>query len=211
VDVRTRIRFNPELESTHFIVPGLAAIILMMICALLTSIAITREKETGTLEQILTTPVTPGQVVVGKLAPYVIVGAVDSALVLAVGRLVFGVPMVGSWWALAAYSLLFVLIALALGLLVSALASTQRVAMFAALVATFLPTMLLSGFVFAHASMPLLLRIVGQLIPATHYLEVVRGIMLKGEIWFPRQLAVMVAMLAVLILGATHKFRETLE
>jgi ABC-2 type transport system permease protein len=211
VDVRTRIQFNPELESTHFIVPGLVAVVLMMICALLTSIAITREKETGTLEQILTTPVTPAQVVVGKLLPYVVVGAVDAALVLGVGRVVFGVPMVGSWAALAAYSLLFVLIALALGLLVSSVAATQRVAMFAALMATFLPTMLLSGFIFAHASMPVPLRILGQLIPATHYLQVVRGIMLKGELWFPRQLAIMGAMLVVLILGSTRRFRETLE
>jgi len=211
VDVRTRIQFNPELESTHFIVPGLVAVVLMMICALLTSIAITREKETGTLEQILTTPVTPAQVVVGKLVPYVVVGAVDTALVLAVGRVVFGVPMAGSWWALAAYSLLFVMIALALGLLISSVAGTQQVAMFAALMATFLPTMLLSGFVFAHASMPVPLRVLGQLIPATHYLEVVRGIMLKGEAWFPRQLLIMAAMLAGLILGSTRRFRETLE
>lgn len=211
VDVRTRIQFNPELESTHFIVPGLVAVVLMMICALLTSIAITREKETGTLEQILTTPVTATQVVVGKLAPYVVVGCVDAALVLAVGRVVFGVPMAGSWWVLAAYSLLFVLIALALGLLVSSLAGSQRVAMFAALMVTFLPTMLLSGFVFAHASMPLPLRILGQVVPATHYLEVVRGIMLKGELWFPRQLLVMAAMLGALIVGSTRGFRETLE
>ena len=211
VDVRPRIQFNPELESTHFIVPGLAAVVLMMICALLTSIAIAREKETGTLEQVLTTPVTPVQVIVGKLAPYLVVGGIDAALVLGVGRFVFGVPMEGSWWALAAYSLLFVLIALALGLLVSAVAGSQRVAMFAALMATFLPTMLLSGFVFAHASMPLPLRILGQFIPATHYLQIVRGILLKGELWFPRQLLIMTGMFVVLVVGATHKFRETLE
>lgn len=211
VDVRTRIRFNPELESTHFIVPGLVAVVLMMICALLTSIAITREKETGTLEQILTTPVTPMQVIVGKLLPYVGVASIDTALVLGVGRVVFGVPMAGSWWVLAAYSLLFVLIALALGLLVSSVAQTQRVAMFAALMATFLPTMLLSGFIFAHASMALPLRVLGKVIPATHYLIIVRGIMLKGELWFPKELLIMTAMLIVLVVGATRRFRETLE
>ncbi|MBZ0269587.1 ABC transporter permease [bacterium] len=211
VDVRTRIQFNPELESAHFIVPGLVAVVLMMICALLTSIAITREKETGTLEQILTTPVTPGEVVIGKLLPYVGVGSLDAALVLGVGRFVFGVPMAGSWWVLSAYSLLFVLIALALGLLLSSLAETQRVAMFAALMATFLPTMLLSGFIFAHASMALPLRVLGTIIPATHYLVVVRGIMLKGELWFPRELLIMLVMLIVLVAGATRRFHETLE
>jgi ABC-2 type transport system permease protein len=205
------VAFNPELVSTYFVVPGLVAIVLTMICALLTSVALTREKETGTLEQMLMTPVSPVQVVVGKLLPYMSIGVLDAALILALGRLVFDVPMNGSWWVLAGYSLLFVLISLALGLLISTIASTQRVAMMVALLATFLPSLILSGFVFAQASMPLVLRALGQAIPATHYLTVIRGVMLVGTAWYPVQGGVMLAMLIVLLAVSTRKFRVTLE
>ncbi|MBD3336134.1 MAG: ABC transporter permease subunit [Candidatus Eisenbacteria bacterium] len=211
VDIRMRYLFNPELESTNFVVPGLVAIVLTMICALLTSIALAREKETGTLEQLLTTPVGAGQVIVGKLTPYMLLGALDAAVVLAAGRLIFQVPMHGSWWALAGYSLIFILISLALGILVSALAASQQVAMMMALLATFLPTLLLSGFIFVHSSMPPVLQGLGQAIPATHYLEVVYGIMLRGETWFPRQLAIMLGMLVVLLLLTRRGFKVSLE
>lgn len=204
IDPRIRIYFNPELKSTHFIVPGLVAVVLTMICAMLTSISLTREKETGTLEQMLTTPVTSWQITAGKLLPYMILGSIDAAIVLALGRIVFRVPMEGSWLALSGYSLLFVLISLSLGLLISALATTQRVAMMAALVATFLPALILSGFVFAQSSMPLPLRVIGQLVPATHYLVIIRGIMLKGQGWFPQQTAILLLMLAGLV-GASVK------
>jgi ABC-2 type transport system permease protein len=208
IDPRIRIYFNPELKSTHFIVPGLVAVVLTMICALLTSISLTREKETGTLEQMLTTPVGSGQIIVGKLLPYLILGSIDAAIVLVLGRIVFKVPMEGSWLALSAYSLLFVLISLSLGLLISALASTQRVAMMAALVATFLPALILSGFVFAHSSMPLALQLIGQLVPATHYLVIIRGIMLKGQEWFPRQTGILFLMLVFLVAVSIRKSRK---
>jgi ABC-2 type transport system permease protein len=211
LDVRSRILFNPELVSANFIVPGLVAVVLMMICALLTSIAITREKETGTLEQVLTTPITPGQLIIGKVLPYMVIAALDSALVLLVGRFVFGVPMHGSWWALAGYSLIYLLIALALGLLISALAKTQQVAMMAALTVTFLPTLLLSGFVFAHSSMPLPLRLIGRIVPATYYLRVIREIMMKGKAWFPQEGAVMAGMAILLMAMAVKRFQSRLE
>ena len=117
----------------------------------------------------------------------------------------------GSWWVLSIYSLLFILISLSLGLLISSIVSTQRVAMMVALLATFLPSLILSGFVFAHASMPLLLRAIGQLVPATHFLTVIRGVMLKGEAWYPIQGGVMVVMLIVLLSVSTKTFRATLE
>ncbi len=210
-ELRSRVLFNPELESSHFVVPGLVAVVLIMICALLTSIAITREKETGTMEQVLTTPLAPRQLVLGKVLPYLVIASVDAALVLAVGNLIFGVPMRGSWWLLAGYSLIYLLIALALGLLISAVTKTQRVAMMIALVTTLLPTLILSGFVFPLASMPLPLRMIGRIIPATYFLEVIRGIMLKGRMWFPVQGGVMLGM-AVLLLGmAGRRFRTRLE
>jgi ABC-2 type transport system permease protein len=211
VDARLRILYNPELISAHFIVPGLVAVVLTMICALLTSIALTREKETGTLEQVLTTPVAPFQVIVGKLLPYMVLGAVDAALVLGVGRLVFGVPMRGSWAVLAGYSFLFILIALSLGLLVSAVARTQRVAMMVALVATYLPSLLLSGFIFELAGMPLPLRALGEIIPATHYIRIMHGIMLKGEGWFPLDGGILVLTAVVLLAASIRRFQETLD
>jgi ABC-2 type transport system permease protein len=211
VDTRVRIHFNPELESAYFIVPGLVALVLIMICALLASVAICREKETGTLEQVLTTPVTRIQVIVGKIIPYSVIGSLDAAIVLISGRLVFGVPMEGSWWVLAAYSLLFVLVALGLGLFISSLAKTQRVAMMMALLMTFLPTLLLSGFIFDHSSMPAVLRWLAQIIPATHFLKIVYGVMLKGQASFPRQAAVLAGMFLVLMGLSMRLFRTTVD
>ncbi|MFH1143644.1 MAG: ABC transporter permease, partial [Candidatus Eisenbacteria bacterium] len=208
---RTRILFNPELESSHFIVPGLVAIILIMICALLTSIAITREKETGTLEQVLATPVRPVQLVLGKVVPYLFIAAADAVLVLAVGRIVFHVPMRGSWWALAGYSFVYLSIALGLGLLISTLARTQRVAMTMALVATMLPTIILSGFVFPLASMPSALQAIGHLIPATYYLPVIRGIMLTGRAWYPIEGGVMTGMAVLVLALAVRRFGTRIE
>ncbi len=211
VSPEIRILFNPELVSANFIVPGLVAIILVMICALLTSLAITREKETGTMEQVLTTPLLPRQLIVGKVTPYLGIGCLDTILILFVGHTVFGVPMAGSWWVLALYSLIYLFIALALGLLISAVANTQRVAMMVALVATLLPTLILSGFIFPRASMPPALQAFGYLIPATYYVEVIRGIMLKGRAWFPFQGGVMVGMGAVLMMMAVRRFGTRLE
>jgi len=211
VDPRVRIHYNPELESSHFIVPGLVALVLMMICALLSSVALTREKETGTLEQVLTTPVSRREVIVGKLLPYSIIGAADAAIVVTVGKIVFGVPMEGHWWVLAAYSIVFVLVALSLGLVISAVARTQRVAMTMALLTTFMPTLLLSGFIFDHSSMPVALRWIAQFVPATHYLQIVYGVMLKGQSWFPRQILILLVMFVFLMGMSVRRFRTTME
>jgi len=208
---RTRVWFNPELRSAHFVVPGLVALVLMMICAILTSVAIAREKEAGTLEQILTTPIRPAQVIVGKILPYVVLAALDAGLILAIGCLVFGVPMNGSWLALAAYCLLFILIALGTGLLISALAGSLRVAMMAAVTVTMLPTMILSGFLYPVESMPAPLQVICRLMPATHFLEVLRGVMLRGENWYPLQTAVLAAQAVVLLGAAIRSFRLRLE
>jgi ABC-2 type transport system permease protein len=211
IEPQTRILFNPQLISAHFIVPGLVALVLVMICALLTSIAIARERETGTLEQILTTPVAPSQVIIGKVLPYIGIGAVDAALILAVGRFVFDVPMNGSWWVLSAYTLLYIIISLALGLLISTFAKTQQVAMIAALMGTLLPTLLLSGFIFSISSMPWILQQFSRIIPATYYLVIIRGLMLKGQLWFPLETAVL-TFLSILILSvATIRFKERLD
>ncbi|MBD3167664.1 ABC transporter permease subunit [bacterium] len=211
LDMRVRFLFNPQLESQTFIVPGLLAVVMMMICALLTSIAVAREKETGTLEQILTTPVRSVQVITGKVLPYILLATLDAALILALGLTVFGVPMRGSWLMLGVYSLEFLLIALALGLLVSTITSSQRVAMLLALMITLLPTIILSGFIFPIESMPTVLQWFTRIIPARYYIDVIRSLMLVGENWFPLEGGVMAGM-AVLLLGmAVKRFSSRLE
>jgi len=209
--LRLRVWFNPELQSGNFIVPGLVALVLMMICSLLTSIAVAREKETGTMEQILTTPVVAREVIIGKLLPYLVLGAIDASLILIMGKILFQVPMEGSWLALAGYSLLYLIIALALGLLVSTAVQTQQVAMMLAMILTLLPTLLLSGFIFSQSSMPLILQWIGRLIPATYYLRVIRGVMLVGRSWFPLEGGVMLAMAVGLMGLAVRRFKVRLE
>lgn len=203
-----KVFFNPQLVSAHFIVPGLMAVVLMMVGALLTSIAVAREKETGTLDMLRTTPVAPLEVAIGKLLPYLGLGALDALLVVGVGRGAFGVPLEGSAWALAAWTLLYLALALSLGLAVSAFAPTQQVAMMGALMATLLPTLLLSGFVFPVSSMPPALRVVSRFIPATYFLTIIRGVMLKGRNWYPTEGAVMTAMTALVMVAAVWGFQR---
>jgi ABC-2 type transport system permease protein len=175
------IWYNPEQESSHFVVPGLIAVLMMMICALLTSVAIAREKETGTLEQILVAPLKPVQIVVGKVLPYVALASLDALLILLLGRFWFGVPFVGSALLLAALSLVYLLTALSLGILISTVAKTQQVAMMMAALGTLLPSVMLSGFIFPLASMPKILQAISYAVPARHYLVIIRGILLKGN------------------------------
>jgi ABC-2 type transport system permease protein len=189
LDLRTLVLYNPEQRSALFFVPGLMAIILLMISALLTSVAIAREKELGTMGQLLVSPLHPLEIIVGKVIPYLFLAALDGFLVLAVGRVAFGVRIEGNPWFLGLCSLIYIFTALSIGLLISTLVKRQQHAMFAALGATLMPTVILSGFIFPVTSMPLPLQIVSHIIPATYFLEIVRGIILKGvglhELWTP--------------------------
>ena len=189
LDQRSVVLYNPEQRSAMFFVPGLMAVILLMISALLTSIAITREKETGTMGQLLITPLRPGEIIAGKLLPYVVLASLDGLLILTVGRLIFGVQVSGSWALLAICSLIYVFTALSIGLLVSTIAKRQHHAMMMALGATMMPTVILSGLIFPVSSMPIFLQVIAHIVPATYYLQIVRGIILKGiglrELWQP--------------------------
>jgi ABC-2 type transport system permease protein len=178
--VEPRVWYNPDLKSSHFIVPGLVAVVMMMICVLLTSITLVRERETGTLEQILVSPIRSAELVAGKLAPYILVALIDSAFVIGFSVVVFGVPFRGSAAFLLAASLAYVFCALALGVVISGRAKTQQVAMMASQVLTFLPSFLLSGFMFPIASLPAVLRALASIVPATHFLVIIRHVMLKG-------------------------------
>ena len=208
-----RMRFNPTRESSNLFVPGLIAFVLTIISALMTAVTLTREKETGTMETLLVSPLRPWQIVVGKVAPYLVIGFVSVVGVIVEARLVFGVPFRGSLVLLLLEGLLFILVSLALGILISARTSSQRVAMFAALVGTMLPTMLLSGFLFPIESMPWPLRAISIVVPARWFVVVVRAIMLKGNglayLW--RETLVLMVMAAVLLGLSTRSFRERLE
>ncbi len=180
IDLRSTVRYNPEQRSAYFFVPGLMAVILLMISALLTSIAITREKENGTLVQMLISPVRPREILIGKLLPYVLLAGLAALLILIVGRVIFGVSVHGSPAVLALGSLVYILAGLSIGLLISTLAKRQHHAMIFALSTTLMPTVILSGFIFPVASMPLPLRVMSNILPGTWFLLLVRGVILKG-------------------------------
>jgi|Deesub1362B_J571_1020462.scaffolds.fasta_scaffold08775_2 ABC-2 type transport system permease protein len=213
VDLAGSIYFNPDLKSSYFFVPGIMALILMMISSLLTSVAIAREKEMGTMEQLLVSPVRAPEIIIGKVLPYIGFGLMDAGIILLVGMVLFGVPFQGSFLLLVLLTLLYVLVGLSLGIFISTLARTQQVAMMMANVATVLPVILLSGLIFPIASMPQLLQYLTYLIPAKYYLLIVRGILLKGSglmhLWVP---ALFLGILALWFMGnAIRRFKMTVE
>lgn len=180
VESRLQMLFNPQQRSALFFVPGLMATILIIICALMTSITITREKETGTLDNLLVSPASPVSVLLGKMLPFFAIASFDGVLIMTVGRWVFDVETQGSLAFLAAATVVYLLVSLAIGLLVSTLAQKQQHAMMMVLGVTMMPTMMLSGFVFPIDSMPRYLQVFALFVPATWYLEIVRGVVLKG-------------------------------
>ncbi len=180
LDVEPRVWFNADMLSRNAIVPGLIAVIMMVIAALLTSLTVAREWETGTMEQLISTPLTGPELILGKLVPYFCIGIFDLTLSLLVGRYVFQVPFRGDRPLLLAMSILFLIVALALGVLISIVGKSQFVASQFAMVATLLPAFLLSGFVFPIENMPLVLQIFTHVIPARYFVTILRGIYLKG-------------------------------
>ena len=180
ISVQPTVLYNAEQRSALFFVPGLMAIILLMISALLTSLTITREKELGTMEQLLVSPLRPKEIIIGKIIPYLFIAALDGVLIMLVGRIAFGVHISGSIPLLAFASLIYIFTSLAIGLLISTVAPNQQNAMMIVLPVTMLPTIILSGFIFPIPSMPIFLQILTCIIPATYFLEIIRGIVLKG-------------------------------
>jgi len=180
IDIQSRIWYNPELKSVNFIVPGMLAMIIMMLGSILTALSVVSEKENGTFEKLIITPIRPYELVIGKIMPFVILSFADVIFCLLLGKLWFKVPLKGSIPLLLCLSTLFLFSTIGLGLLISSVAKTQRVAMMAAMLASMLPTFLLSGFVFPIESMPTVIQWITYLIPARYYLEILRGILLKG-------------------------------
>lgn len=210
--VSPRIFYNPDLRSANFFVPGLIALILILITSLLTSIAITREKENGTMEQILVSPIRPAQLIFGKVLPYTLIGFIDGVMILVVGSLWFNVPIAGSIGLALAMMLVYVITGISLGILVSTIAKTQSVAMLVAVTLTVLPSTTMSGFIFPISSMPPFLRWISDIIPATYFLQIIRGIVLKGNslVDLYRQALVLLGMDVLLIGVSVRAFRVRL-
>ena len=181
IENRFRNLYNPELRSANFIIPGLIAVILMMLSALLTSVTVVRERERGTIEQLIVSPVTSFELMIGKLIPYVLIAYGDVVLVVMTSVFLFAVPLKGNLFLLFALSGVFLTAALGVGLFISVKAPNQQIANMGAMVGTQLPAVLLSGFMFPITSMPESIRWVTNLIPATHFISILRGLFLKGN------------------------------
>jgi len=210
---QVRSRFNPTRESTNLFVPGLMAMVLNIIAALMTALSLTREKESGTMEALLVSPLRPWQIIVGKVMPYLGIGFLSVLAVLGVAKLVFQVPMQGSLVLLLAEGTLFILVALSLGILISARTSSQRVALLAAMMGTMLPTQMLSGFIFPLESMPRPLQWISVVVPARWFVFIARGIMLKGVglVYLWRETLVLAAMTLVLLVASARSFKVRLQ
>jgi ABC-2 type transport system permease protein len=213
VQLETRVWFNSELRSRNFLVPGLIAIIMTLIGALLTALVMAREWERGTMEALMVTPVTMREVLVGKLVPYFILGMGGMALSVAMGVWLFGVPLRGSLWVLFGTAALFLLAALGMGLLISTVAKNQFVAGQVAIIATFLPAFILSGFIFDIGSMPTVVQWITRILAARYFVAILQTVFLAGDVWsviLPNALALVV--MAAFFLGVSRrKLRKRLE
>lgn len=180
VDLQARVWFNTDLESKNFIIPGLIAVIMMIIAALLTSLTVAREWERGTMEQLISTPVKTMELIVGKLSPYFLIGLIDVALSVLMGKFLFKVPLRGNPLLIFAASSAFLVGGLGLGFLLSVITRSQLLASQAAMITTFLPAFLLSGFIFAISNMPQAVQLITYLVPARYFVTILKGIFLKG-------------------------------
>ncbi len=213
IEAEPRVWFNPELTSSNFMVPGVVAMVLMIITMTLTSLGIVKEKEIGTLEQLMVTPIKPHELILGKLIPFVIIGFVDAVIVLVVAHYWFEVPVRGSLPLLFFLSFLFILTTLGLGLFVSTIAKSQQQAMLIAQFFFFIPFIFLSGFTFPISNMPDTIRAITYIIPLRYYLEILRSLLLKGaglgELWFQ---ALMLFAIGVAVLWlSVLRFHKKLE
>ncbi len=211
-DLRIHRRYNPEGLSTYNVVPGLMGVILTMTLVMMTAMAMTRERERGTLENLLATPVRPVEMMVGKILPYALIGYVQVLIVFVAARLLFDVPMVGSYALLSAMVLLFIVATLTVGFAFSTIARSQMQSMQMTMF-YFLPNMLLSGFMFPFRGMPVWAQMLGETLPLTHFLRIVRGIMLKGSEFsdISGQASAIAVFTMVLGLVAMLRYKQTLD
>ena len=208
IEVETRMFYNPKLIGAYTFIPGVVALILMLICAMMTSLTIAREKESGTMDLLLVSPLPPFMIILGKVMPYVVLSFINALVVFAMGSFIFAVPIHGSLLLLLVLCLLYLMVALALGVLISTQTDTQQAAMMTSMFTLLMPTMLLSGFIFPIASMPKVLQYISTIIPAKYFIIIEKAIMLKGAgfetIVGPS--LILLLMMVVLLLAAWKKF-----
>lgn len=212
IRLESRIWYNEELKSVNFIVPGVIAVIMMIVGAILTALSIVKEKERGTIEQILVSPIRPLEMMVGKIVPYVFIAFVDLVIIVVAGYVIFGVPIKGSLLQLAVFALLYLVASLGTGVFVSTLAETMQTAMLAAIFISLLPSVLLSGFVFPLENMPVFVRMVSYCFPGRYFVTAIRGIYLKGtglEVLWPQAVMLLCFGVGIVCLSAS-RFREKL-
>ncbi len=212
IDIRTQVWYNPEMVSAYYMIPGLIGMILQFLTTILTATSIVRERERGTIEQLIVTPLKPWELVVGKITPYIIIAFADTIEVLIAGSLIFHVPINGSLSLLLLLSALFLVTTLGIGLFISTVANTQQEAMLTTMF-TIMPSIFLSGFFFPLAAMPQILQIISYVVPLRYFLIIARGIVLKGvgvEAIYPEVIAL--SIFAVVIMSAAAiRFRKRLD
>jgi len=213
IQSKTRMVYNPELKSVFMFVPGVMTIILMLVSAMMTSISITREKELGTMEVLLVSPLKPILVIVGKVVPYIFLSVINATVIILLGIFVFKMPLEGSLFLLGVESVLFIITSLSLGILISTIANSQQTAMMISLMALMLPTILLSGFIFPITSMPTVLQVISNAIPAKWFIIILKGIMLKGVglefVW--KETTILLGMTVFFIALSVKKYKIRLE
>jgi ABC-2 type transport system permease protein len=209
INTEMRMLYNPQLKGAYTFVPGVMSMVLMLVCTMMTAITIVREKETGTMEIMLVSPMQPLKVVIAKAVPYLLLSMVNIGSILLLSVFVLDVPIQGSLVLLVLESLLFILTCLSFGLLISSVTSTQQTAMFVSLVGLFLPTVMLSGFMFPIENMPLLLQVIAHVIPAKWFFDIVTSVMIKGlgfgAVW--KETLILIGMMLLLLALSIKKFK----
>ena len=213
IDTEMRMLYNPQLKGAYNFVPGVMAMVLLLVCTMMTAITIVKEKELGTMEVMLVSPIQPLKIVIAKAIPYLLLSIVNISSILLLSVFVLEVPINGSILLLVMESILFTLVSLALGLLISSGAASQQTAMFISLVGMFLPTIMFSGFMFPIENMPLPLRIISNVVPAKWYYSIVKSVMIKGvgleAVW--KETLILTGMMLFFITLAVKKFKIRLE
>lgn len=213
VAIVQRMWFNEAGESTWFLVPGLIVLVMTLIGAFLTSLLVAREWERGTLESLFVTPVRPLELVLAKLAPYIVIGGIDLIMCLLAAKYLFQVPMRGSLWIIILSSLLYLMVSLSLGLFISATTRNQFAASQMALLASFMPAMMLSGFVFDLRNVPVIIQVISQLLPATHFMGLIKTLFMAGDYWpdILRDCAILALYAIVLIALSRRSLKKKLD